>query len=58
MEFMEEMTMTMWMVFWIGEIVAPPGGDSVVGGSSVGAQRELLAAPPLRARCCRSSMLL
>ena len=45
MEFMEEMTMTVWMVFWIGEIVAPPGGDSVVGGSSVGAQWEVTNPP-------------
>ena len=35
---MKEMAMWMAMVFWIGEIVAPVGGDCAVGGSSVGAQ--------------------
>ena len=38
--------MWMAMVFWIGEIVAPVGGDCAVGGSSVGAQWEVHQPPP------------
>ena len=44
----ELMTMVaLVLVFWIGEIVAPPGGDVAVRRSSVGAQWEVTSTPPL-----------